>query len=143
MNAMTGIESNILRSTINLKVFPHENGRYCCQLSSSFSNQPSNSEVFYGETQDHAIAVALEHQAAHYRNEAEQKQDEGLSTEDALLAKHAELKQYHVILHYERITGAESKFDALQNTLMGNTVVENATCTLIELSEDAQQRVIT
>jgi phosphoribosylformylglycinamidine (FGAM) synthase PurS component len=52
------------------------------------------------------------------------------------------LKRYHVILHYERITEAEFKFDALENTLLGNTVIENVTCTLIELSEDAQQQVI-
>jgi hypothetical protein len=140
MNAMP--EQNILSGTIDLRVLPHENGRYCCQLSSSFSNQSSHSEDFYGETQDHTIAVALEHLAAHYRNEAEQKQDEGLSTEDVLLTQHPELKRYHVILHYEHITEAESKFDALENTLLGNTVIENATCTLIELSEDAQQQVI-
>ncbi|MDJ0677874.1 MAG: hypothetical protein QNJ36_21240, partial [Calothrix sp. MO_167.B42] len=42
-------------------------------------------------------------------------------------------KRYHVILHYERIIKAESKFEALQDTLLGNTVVENATVTLIEI----------
>jgi hypothetical protein len=142
MNAMTEPEPDILTGTVDLKVLPDENGRYHCQLSSSFSNQSSDRQVFDGETQDHAIAVALEHMAVHFRNEAERKQDEGLDTEDALLAKHPEPKRYHVILHYEQIVEAESKFDALQNTILGNTVVENATCTLIELSENIQQQVI-
>lgn len=38
-----------------------------------------------------------------------------------------------MILHYERIGIAESKFEAMQDTLMGNTVVENAKVTLIEI----------
>jgi hypothetical protein len=142
MNAMTEPETDILTGTIDLKVLPDENGRYHCQLSSSFSNQSSDRQVFDGETQDHAIAVALEHLAAHYRNEAQRKQDEGLNAEDALRTKHLGSKRYHVILHYEQVIEAKSKFDALQNTILGNTVVENATCTLIELSENVQQHVI-
>lgn len=134
---MNESQPNILSGTISLSVSP-ENEGYSCQLSSSFSGETIR---FYGETQNHAIAIALEHMAAHYRNAAEQKQDEGLSTEDALLAQHPELKRYHVILHYERITEAESKFDAFQDTLMGNTVVENAICTLIELSANSQVQI--
>ncbi|MBD2473224.1 hypothetical protein H6G90_37525 [Nostoc sp. FACHB-145] len=45
-------------------------------------------------------------------------------------------KRYHVILHYERIRKAESKFDALQDTLLGNTVVENAKVNLIEIDNN-------
>jgi hypothetical protein len=127
---------------IALRVLSGEDGRYHCQLSSSLSNQSSDRQVFNGETQDHAIAVALEHLAAHYRNEAERKQNEGLNAEDALRIKHLGSKRYHVSLHYEQVIEAESKFDALQNTVLGNTVVENATCTLIELSENVQQHVI-
>jgi hypothetical protein len=98
-----------------------------------------NLSIFTHHLKDDRV---LEHMAAKYRYEAEQKQDGDLKTEDAMLAKHPEMKRYHVILHYERITEAESKFDALQNTLMGNTVVENATCTLIELSENSRLEVI-
>jgi hypothetical protein len=135
---MNESQPTILSGTISVSVSP-ENGGYSCQVSSSFNSETIR---FYGETQDHAIAIALEHMAARYRNEAEQKQDGDLNIEEAMLAKHPDLKRYHVILHYEQITEAESKFDAFQNTLMGNTVVENATCTLIELSENSQVQII-
>ncbi|MFM7438885.1 MAG: hypothetical protein ACKO2V_09820 [Snowella sp.] len=46
------------------------------------------------------------------------------------------IKQYHVILHYERLAEAESKFEAMQDTLMGNTVVENAKLTIVEIEPD-------
>jgi hypothetical protein len=38
-----------------------------------------------------------------------------------------------VILHYERIAEEESKFEAIHNTIMGNTVVENAKITVVEI----------
>jgi phosphoribosylformylglycinamidine (FGAM) synthase PurS component len=41
-----------------------------------------------------------------------------------------------VILHYETITIAESKFEAMHDTMMGNTVVENALISVIEVSPD-------
>jgi hypothetical protein len=40
------------------------------------------------------------------------------------------------MLHYERITEDESKFEALHNTIIGNTVVENATIAIVEISPD-------
>lgn len=45
-------------------------------------------------------------------------------------------KPYHVMLHYEDIITAESKFEAMHNTILGNTVVENATITVIEIASD-------
>ncbi|WP_224095707.1 hypothetical protein [Nostoc sp. MS1] len=48
-----------------------------------------------------------------------------------------------VILHYERIRKAESKFDALQDTLLGNAVVENAKVNLIEIDNDLPIQPIT
>ena len=45
-------------------------------------------------------------------------------------------KRYHIILHYERVAEEESKFDAAHNTRMGNTVVENADITVIEIDSD-------
>jgi hypothetical protein len=45
-------------------------------------------------------------------------------------------KHYHVILHYEEIAEAESKFEARHNTILGNTVVENANISVIEISPD-------
>jgi hypothetical protein len=41
-----------------------------------------------------------------------------------------------VILHYERLVEDESKFDAAHNTLLGNTVVENAELTIIQVDPD-------
>jgi phosphoribosylformylglycinamidine (FGAM) synthase PurS component len=46
------------------------------------------------------------------------------------------IKSYHVILHYECINEAESKFEAMHNTIMGNTVVEDAKITVIEIKPD-------
>jgi phosphoribosylformylglycinamidine (FGAM) synthase PurS component len=45
-------------------------------------------------------------------------------------------KHYHVILHYERIAEEESKFEAMYNTIMGNTVVENAKISAIAIDPD-------
>ena len=45
-------------------------------------------------------------------------------------------KQYHMMLHYEDTITAESKFEAMQNMIVGNTVVENAKVTVIEIAND-------
>ncbi|MGB8701369.1 MAG: hypothetical protein WCD18_18300 [Thermosynechococcaceae cyanobacterium] len=45
-------------------------------------------------------------------------------------------KRYRVILHCERIAHEESKFDAIANTQMGNTVIENAEITTIQIDPD-------
>ena len=47
-------------------------------------------------------------------------------------------KRYHVILHYERIAKDESKFEAMHNTMLGNTVVENAKISIIEIDPDIE-----
>ena len=47
-------------------------------------------------------------------------------------------KRYHVILHYERIAKDESKFEAMHNTMLGNTVVENAKISIIEIEPDIE-----
>ena len=52
-------------------------------------------------------------------------------------------KHYHVILHYERIAEAESKFEAMHDTIMGNTVVENAKISVLEISPDLQINPLT
>jgi phosphoribosylformylglycinamidine (FGAM) synthase PurS component len=44
-------------------------------------------------------------------------------------------KLYHVTLHFECTIDAESKFEAMQDTIMGNTVVENGKITLIEVDQ--------
>ena len=47
-------------------------------------------------------------------------------------------KYYHVIVHYEEISEAESQFEAVHNTMMGNTIVENARIAAIEISPDIE-----
>jgi phosphoribosylformylglycinamidine (FGAM) synthase PurS component len=41
-------------------------------------------------------------------------------------------------LHYERIAKDESKFEAMHNTMLGNTVVENAKISVIEIEPDIE-----
>ncbi len=124
--------------TISLTVLPQENGRYLCQISPTLTAQNRTGETFSGQTPEHALAVALEHLADEYRTAASQSQENTETVE----ASHGQEKRYHVILHYERIANEESKFEAMHNTLLGNTVVENAKCTVIEISPDAQQQVL-
>jgi len=39
-------------------------------------------------------------------------------------------------LHYERVAEEESKFEAMHNTLLGNTVVENAEISIIQVDPE-------
>ncbi|NET73648.1 MAG: hypothetical protein F6K62_22715 [Sphaerospermopsis sp. SIO1G2] len=60
---------------------------------------------------------------------------------DWLTVEHSETgepikKHYHVTLHYERLAEEESKFEAIHNTIMGNTVVENGKITVIEIDPE-------
>ncbi|MFN6486639.1 MULTISPECIES: hypothetical protein [unclassified Nostoc] len=118
--------------TITINVEADENEQYISILSSSI-NQLRGENRYCGQTKEHAIAIALEQLASKYRQIAEENQNK-----DWLAVEHSESgeviqKHYHVILHYERIGIAESKFEAMQDTLLGNTVVENAKVTLIEI----------
>ncbi|MGK7874278.1 MAG: hypothetical protein AB4426_13495 [Xenococcaceae cyanobacterium] len=124
--------------TIRLNLIPTEDGRYLCHLSTNLTELDRTEPTFSGQTKEHAIAVALEHLAAEYRSAAEQSQvkPEG----DDTVGSHE--KRYHVILHYERIASEKSRFDAVLNTLLGNTVVENAITTVIEIAADAEQSVL-
>jgi hypothetical protein len=127
-----------MTGTISITVLPQENGQYVCSLSSSLSDRTRDDTRFYGQTKEHAIAIALEQLADEYRQIAEESQDRDwdaveLSDSGVPIEKH-----YHVILHYERIAEAESKFEAMHDTMMGNTVVENAKISVIEISPDLQ-----
>lgn len=136
---MADINSDRAEGTISLAVFPQENGHYLCQISSSLSDRPE--EQFYGQTKEHAIAIALEHLATRYRQQAEKLQNntdwDAVEFSDS---GEAIEKRYHIILHYERIANEESKFEAMQNTLLGNTVVERGTLSIIEIAPDLPVR---
>jgi phosphoribosylformylglycinamidine (FGAM) synthase PurS component len=90
----------------------------------------------YGQTQEHAIAIALEQLAEKYREIAEEQQNVDMLTVERSADGEAINKLYHVTLNFECIIDAESKFEAMHNTIMGNTVVENAKITVIEVGED-------
>jgi len=90
----------------------------------------------FGQTQAHAIAIALENLADEYRNIIDEEQGiDSLAVERSPSGEPIN-KHYHVILHYERIAEDESRFEAIHNTIMGNTVVENAKITAIEIDAD-------
>ena len=126
MNAITG--------TITINVID-DNGQYVCQVSSSLEH-PSNEIRCCGQTPEHAIAIALEQLASEYRQIAEEHQNIDWDLVERSETGEPITKHYHVILHYERIAESESKFEAMHDTMMGNTVVENAKITLIEIDAD-------
>ena len=132
---MTNVNPNI-SGTITIAVQPQENGQYICQLSSSLSDSPRENIQCYGQTKEHAIAIALEQLASEYRRMAEERQNIAWDTVERSNSGEPIAKHYHVILHYERIAEEESKFEAMHNTIMGNTVVENANITVIEIAPD-------
>lgn len=123
-----------ITGNITIAVQPQDNGQYICQLSSSLSDSPIENIQCYGQTKEHAIA--LEQLAHEYRQIAEERQNIDWDTVERSNSGEAITKHYHVILHYERIAEEESKFEAMHNTIMGNTVVENANITVIEIDPD-------
>ena len=134
---MTQINPDRTAGKIAIDVCAQSNDRYLCQISSSLSDRPDDTMNFYGQTKEHAIAIALEHLADEYREKAEESQNH-LDWDAVELSDSGEPieKCYHVILHYERIAKEESKFEAMQNTLLGNTVVERGKLSIIEISPD-------
>ncbi len=121
-----------ITGTITISVQAGDNEQYVCQMSSSL-NQPPDEIHCCGQSEEHAIAIALEQLASKYRQIAEEHQNKDWQTVERSESGEPIQKRYHVILHYERIGKAESKFEAMQDTLMGNLVVENAKVTLIEI----------
>jgi phosphoribosylformylglycinamidine (FGAM) synthase PurS component len=140
---MTQMNPDQITGTISITVLPQDNGQYVCQISSSLGEPSSDGTHFYGQTKEHAIANALEQLADDYRQLAEDSQDiDSLAVELSESGVPIE-KHYHVILHYERIAEAESKFEAIHDTILGNTVVENAKISAIEISPDLQINPLT
>ena len=133
---MTETNDDRITGTIAITVSPQANGQYLCQLSPTLSDQSLSSSDFFGQTPEHAIAIALEHLADEYRSLAENRQSIAWDQVERSDAGEAIEKHFHVILHYERLAKAESKFEAMHDTIMGNTVVENAKLTVIEVSPD-------
>ncbi|GJD22938.1 hypothetical protein RIVM261_078940 [Rivularia sp. IAM M-261] len=131
-----------ITKTVTINVLSDDNGMYLCQISSS-SDQPSQEIRCCGQSEEHAIAIALEQLASTYRSLAQESQNQDWEAVELSASSEPIEKRYHVILHYERITSSESKFEALQNTLLGNTVVENAKVTLIEIDANLPVQPLT
>lgn len=132
--------SNSSTENFAITVYPQNNGQYICE----FSNLSTNTIRCYGQTREHAIANALEKLAADYRQIAEDQQ-QNIGWDEIKKSETGEVieNSYHVILHYEDIIEVESKFEAMHNTIMGNTVVENATITVIEIDKDLPIELLT
>lgn len=81
--------------------------------------------------------------ASQYREIAEVRQNKDWEAVERSASSEPIKKRYHVILHYERIIKAESKFEAHMDTLLGNTVVENAKVTLIEIDPNLPVQPLT
>lgn len=131
---MTENNPDRIVGTITVTVLPQVNEQYVCQMSSSLSDREDI--CCYGQTQEHAIAIALEQLADQYRQIAEEQQNVDWDAVERSDTGEPIEKQYHVMLYYEDIITAESKFEAMHNTLLGNTVVENAKITVIEVAND-------
>jgi hypothetical protein len=91
-----------------------------------------------GQTPEHALAIALEQLASEYRQMAEESQNiPALAVEKTAEGEVIE-KYFHVTVHFEGIFKGESKFEAIHNALVGNTVVENAAVTAIAIDPGLQ-----
>ena len=122
--------------TLSLTVTAQENGQSICQVTSLSGEQTGDTKTFQGQNQNHAIARALEKLAADYRQAAEEEQQIEWDMVKRLKAETPVQNYYHVVLHYERVAEDESKFYAMHDTIMGNTVVENATITIVQVDPD-------
>jgi hypothetical protein len=120
---------------IALAVVAQENGHIVCERRVMQEGQSEAAQVFYGQTRNHAIAIALEQLAEDYRKAADSEVQGNWEAVERLPSGDTILNLYHVVLHYERIAEDESRFEAMHNTLMGNTVVENATLTVIPIDD--------
>lgn len=121
---------------LSLTVTAQENEQYICRVTSSLGEQTGDTKTFRGQNQNHAIAIALEKLAADYRQAAEEEQQIEWDAIECSEAGTPVQNYYHVVLHYETIAEDESKFYAMHNTIMGNTVVENATITIVQVEPD-------
>ncbi len=133
---MTETSPKLINENISINVTLEDNGYYLCHLSNPSPDPSQNTINSYGKTQEHAISIALEQLADRYRQIAEDQQNVDMLTVERSPDGEAISKLYHVTLHFECTIDAESKFEAMHDTIMGNTVVENGKITVIEVSED-------
>ncbi|MCA6504324.1 MAG: hypothetical protein IM585_01705 [Pseudanabaena sp. M135S2SP2A07QC] len=133
---MTETSPKLINENISINVTLENNGYYLCHLSNPLPDPSQSTINRYGQTQEHAIAIALEQLADRFRQIVEDQQNVDMLTVERSPDGEAISKLYHVTLHFECTIDAESKFEAMHDTIMGNTVVENGKITVIEVSED-------
>jgi hypothetical protein len=133
---MTETSPKLINENISINVTLENKGYYLCHLSNPLPDPSQSTINRYGQTQEHAIAIALEQLADRFRQIVEDQQNVDMLTVERSPDGEAISKLYHVTLHFECTIDAESKFEAMHDTIMGNTVVENGKITVIEVSED-------
>jgi hypothetical protein len=133
---MTDTPMNPPIENITIAIQHQDNGHVLCELAPTHNNQAGEPVRCYGQTPEHAIACALEQLAEQYRKIAQTQQNPDWYTVEESESGEPIEKQYHVMLHYESTITAPSKFEAMHDTMTGNTVVENAKTTVIEISPD-------
>jgi hypothetical protein len=122
--------------SIVVTVIPQANGRYVCEVTPNLPGGTGTTKAFHGQTANHAIACALEDLARALRVEVEAGQNVAWDAVDRSPSGKVEEQRFHVILHYEGLVDEESKFEAMHNTVLGNTVTENAEVTVIQVDPD-------
>jgi hypothetical protein len=135
-----------ITGALGITVLAKETGKYVCQLSRSLKARgmpsidgaPVTDILCDGQTPEHALAIALEQLAAEYRQKAEERQNIDWDAMEKTASGEVINKPFHVTVHFECIFQDKSKFEAMQNTLMGNTVVENAEVTVIAVDPTLQ-----
>lgn len=93
---MTENNPDRITGTISITVLSQTNGQYVCQLSTSLGDRPSYDIRCYGQTQEHAIAIALEKLADEYRQMAEERQNIDWDAVERSESGEPIKKQYHV-----------------------------------------------
>jgi hypothetical protein len=121
---------------IAVTIIPQADGRYLCEVTPSLQGRTGPTTSYHGQSPKHAVAIALEHLARKFRMEAEAEQQIDWEAVDRSPSGTVNERRFHVILHYERVAEEETKFDAMHNTLLGNTVVENAEISIIQVDPE-------
>ena len=121
---------------IAITVIPQAADRYICEVILWLEGRTDSTMRFHGQNPKHAIAIALENLAHMFRTQAEVEQNIDWEALDRLPSGKVKEKRFHVIMHYERVAEEASKFEAMVNTQMGNTVVENAEISIIQVDPE-------
>ena len=121
---------------IGITVTPLPNDHCLCEATLTVGGQAHAPRSFHGQNPNHALAMALEDLAREFRLKAEAEQKVDWEAVERSTAGVVLEKRFHVVLHYERVAEDESKFDAMHNTILGNTVIENAEISLVQVDKE-------